>query len=528
LTNRVRLKLGSGEPMQRQGGYYSYISGKPAFIKSNTITELLKKHLKESIVTSTEFAKTPLHGVMARADLQTFQSNLSEKIRNLSLKERSEFLFHVQKAQQNHRDEIQVASEPFVNTRLNFDAKGTQELKRLTIGHIDKVYETFVSLTEKNFKNILYGTDSDVVGIHLISYFISRTTPTLRDRPTVRPSSNLGNDQGQKILERIASTIPLSKHGSLLRAIGHNRAQSMILGVNQLTTGLFRSFKEFGQMEFESGPGISLLAERVLPLLPVYEILNTLRIYTDVELKYVNRLATSFPPGLISLSLLREDIKAIGEFVPYLQKELIRRHGLNVSEFFVNDEFIKELLPAVRPDLAVVLQPNIFNNESNELLDIIGASASKSWVTEFDDLIKAPKLLKDTRDKIWNLLEVPVSEQVKSFTELAIALNTLSKGIGGSEFTSTSKRLQSTRFETTLTDLLKGKVDDSMRQFLSAAVQYLTRLPDEVVEVPIDIVRALKEVERILRIEEQALNKNDQQKLNYYILQIARQIGENG
>jgi aspartate/methionine/tyrosine aminotransferase len=528
LSESIRLKLGSGEPMQRQGGYYSRVSGVEAFIQSKSNYERLIKFLKDSTVKSTEFATTPLLGAMGRADLQTFQSNISEKIRNLSVKDRSNFLYHIQQAQLNHREEILAASEPFINTRLNFEKKGEQELKRLSIGHIDDAFNSFVEISRKNFQNILYGVDTDVVGIHLISYFISRTTPTLRDRPTVRPSSNLGSDKGQKILEQIASTIPLSKHGSLLRAIGHNRAQSMILGLNQLTTGMFRSFKEFSQIEFTSGLGIELISDRILPHLPVYEILTSLRNYTDTKLKYVNRLSGSFPPGLISLSLLKEDNRAINEYVPHIQKELLRRHGLNVSEFFYKDKFIINLLPTVRPDIAVLMQHNIFNTNPELVLNSIDGYVSEDWVREFSSLVIIPDTVSKIRDKIWDLLETPVSEQVKSFSELAIALNTLSNEIGNSEFHGSTKKLQNTRFETTLTDLLKGKVDDSMRQFLSAAVQYLTRLPDEIVEVPIDIVRALKEVERILRIEEQALNKQEQQKLNFYILQIARLLEENG
>jgi len=46
--------------------------------------------------------------------------------------------------------------------------------------------------------------------------------------------------------------------------------------------------------------------------------------------------------------------------------------------------------------------------------------------------------------------------------------------------------------------------------------------------VPVDIVRALKDVERILRIEEQALSKNKQELLNFYLFQIARYVGDNG
>jgi hypothetical protein len=36
VVDAVRIKLGSGEPMQRQGGYYSDVAGQPAFGKSET------------------------------------------------------------------------------------------------------------------------------------------------------------------------------------------------------------------------------------------------------------------------------------------------------------------------------------------------------------------------------------------------------------------------------------------------------------------------------------------------------------
>jgi hypothetical protein len=48
------------------------------------------------------------------------------------------------------------------------------------------------------------------------------------------------------------------------------------------------------------------------------------------------------------------------------------------------------------------------------------------------------------------------------------------------------------------------------------------------VEVPVAIVRSLKEVEKIAKIEEQALSPEKQQLLRFYMLQIARLAGENG
>ncbi|MBN1302239.1 MAG: aminotransferase class I/II-fold pyridoxal phosphate-dependent enzyme [Melioribacteraceae bacterium] len=528
LAKEVRMKLGSGEPMQRQGGYYADFSGKPAFVENNNNEELFRKHLRDSTIKSTEFARTPLHGVMARGDLQTFQSNVSEKIRRLTLQKRADLFYHVQQSQKNHLSELERASEPFMLTRLKAESRNLQEIKRITIGKTDEVFDSFVEITKKNFRNILYGTEEDVLGIHVVSYFISRTTPTLRDRPTVRPSQNMGGDKSQKILERIASTIPLSKHGSLLRAIGHNKAQTMILGINQLTTGLFRSLKEFSQKEFTQGKGFILLSDKIMPRLPVYEILITLRNYHDRDLLFFNRMQSSFPAGLTSFSLLREDIDSFEEYIPLMQKELLRRHGVAVAEFFNGDNFIPELLPTLRPDLAVLLQPDLFNTDSSAIFNANENKIESGWLGEFNKLLSTPLTIAKWREKIWALLEAPVKAQVKSFVELAIALNSLSKDAGGAEFNLSSGSIKKVKYETSLSDLLRGKVDDSMRQFLSAAVHYLTRLPDEVVEVPIDIVRALKEVERLLRIEEQALDKKQQELLNFYILQIARLVGESG
>ena len=67
-----------------------------------------------------------------------------------------------------------------------------------------------------------------------------------------------------------------------------------------------------------------------------------------------------------------------------------------------------------------------------------------------------------------------------------------------------------------------------MRQFLAAAVGYLTAASAGMVEVPTNVVRALKEVERIAEIEDQALKPEQQDQLRFYLLQIARLAGDNG
>jgi hypothetical protein len=115
-----------------------------------------------------------------------------------------------------------------------------------------------------------------------------------------------GAERGQQILADIAAIIPLSKQGSLLRAIAHNQAQSVVLGVNQLTTGLFRALERFAQKSFAEAERERMIAERLLPHLPVYEILSTLRLYQDWQGDVLKRIEPAFPAGNSAFVALRK------------------------------------------------------------------------------------------------------------------------------------------------------------------------------------------------------------------------------
>ena len=515
LLGKIRVKLGSGEPMQRQGGYYAPQSGQPVFINSNNYR--LQK-LKESTRKSTVYASTPLMGVFAGGDLRTMQSNISEKMRFLSLKELSELLYHIKESQSFYEMELLRAGEPLTDTRLQFKTKGLQEIERLTLGKRDSVFEEFCNIFTDNFCHILYGKEEDVIGLHIISYFIARSTPPLRDRPTIRPDKgNIGN-RGQKILERISEMIPLSKYGSLLRAIAHNQAQTMILGINQLTTGLFRSLDIFTQKSHSEGDNITLISERILPHLPVYETLHTLRIFQDIDLLYVGKMERAYPPGNSAFHALREDIDVMLDYIPLFQQELLRRHGLNVSEFFENGKFISDLLPTLRPDIAVLLQYDLFNTDLDKLLSNISGKIDSEWINEVSQLLEIPKRIKFWRDKIWQLLENPVYQRVNSFCELALALNSISLKNKQKDLNFNNK------FQMGLGKYIV--TDDTMHQFLTAAVEYL-KAYSETMELPVNIIKALNE-NRIIKIEEPPLTLEEQKKLRFYVLQIARLAGENG
>ncbi|MDR3609711.1 MAG: aminotransferase class I/II-fold pyridoxal phosphate-dependent enzyme [Ignavibacteriaceae bacterium] len=525
LIGKVRMKMGSGEPMQRQGGYYSTVVGKPAFIRSPDTFKRFSAFLKESTKKSTEYAATPLLGIFAGGDLRTFQSSLSEKLRYLPVEELSQLLYHIRESQKFYENEIIRAGEPIVETRLQFKTRAVKELERLTIGRKDHLYNDFLELLTDNFRQILYGSDDDVVGIHLISYFIARTTPPLRDRPTIRPANNVSGNTGQRILGKIAETIPFSRYGSMLRAIAHNQAQTTVLGINQLTTGLFRAFDGFMQKRFAEGEALVLIEDRILPNLPVYEILHSLRMYHDVDLVYLNKLEKAFPAGNSAFVALREDIDSLNKYLILFQRELLRRHGVDVNDFFEAGRFIPNLLPAIRPDLAVMLQQDFFNTDHKKFFSSFSGNYSSDWAEKVKIILKQPETIEYWRSKIWDLLLDRVFSRVGSFVELAIALNSLSLNNNGREFSFSPRKF---KIPNDLTKYFGMSDDDNMHQFLAAAFEYLSAASYGMVEVPTNIIRAINEVEKIIKIEEQALSTREQDLLRFYLLQIARLTGENG
>ena len=529
LAERVRIKLGSGEPMQRQGGYYADVSGLPAFGKTPGIRKIIATNLEAAGRKSAEYATTPLMGLFTGNDLRTLQSAISERLRHLPVQEMAHVLYHLKESQRRHRADLVRATESLVESRLQQKKRGTQEIERLTVGVRDPVFDQFLSLATENFRQILYGRDEDVIGIHVISYFVARTMPQLRDRPTVRPTAGTGQERGQKILEQIAGIIPFSRHGSRLRAIAHNQAQTAILGLNQLTTGIFRSLDRFAQLEFKEGAPEALIADRILPRLPVYEMLHDLRIYHDTELTYMKKMEEAFPAGNTALLALREDNDSVRKYIGLLQQELVRRHGLDVADFFEHGKLIQGILPALRPDLAVLLQENLFNTSIDRLTThqfTNHPETVEQWRRDVQRLLSIPETIRDWRGRIWSLLEQPIFQRVQSFVELAVALHSLS---ASGQQKPVQDLVRGAKLPSELSHFFRGSgANDDMRDFLAAAFDYLTSLSAGMIEVPVAIVRSLQEVERIARIEEQALSPERQELLRFYSLQIARLAGENG
>jgi aspartate/methionine/tyrosine aminotransferase len=536
LAEAVRIKFGSGEPMQRQGGYYSLgkdaagtdaaVSGQPAFPQFKSHKKRFAAYLPQAAQKSTAYAVTPLQGVFLGGDLRTFQSSLSEQLRYLPVGELANLLYHVREAQQAHRSNLVRAAETIAESRLGAQSRSVQELERLTIGVSEPVYTGFLQELTDNFRYILYGHPEDVFGIHIISYFIGRSMPQLRDRPTSRRRPAAGADRGQQILANIAEIIPLAKQGSLLRAIAHNQAQTSVLGINQLTTGLFRALDYYAQKTFREAEQESMIAERILPQLPVYEILHTLRIYQDCKGEFIKRVETAFPAGNSAFVALREDDDAMHRFLPLFQQELLRRHGLNVGDFFTDGVFIQELLPTLRPDLSVLLQRDLFNTDPERMLAYANGAQDAGWRLSVSQLLELPEKIRYWRSIIWEVMGDSIYQRVQSFTELASALYHFS---ATRSFGASLAPARGTKIPSALAGYIRtARVDDEMRQFLVGAVEYLSSFTEGSIEVPVSIIRALNDVERIAQIEETALPPAKQEVLRCAVLQIARLTGENG
>ena len=526
LSDVVRVKLGSGEPMQRQGGYYSRVAGRPAFLHREESQRRFANHLPAAARRSTAYAVTPLQGVYLGGDLRTFQSNLAEQLRFLPVGELVSLLYHVHGAQQDHRRDLIRATESIAESRLGAQRSSMQELERLTTGTSEALYEEFLKELTDNFRHILYGRDEDVVGIHIISYFIGRSIPPLRDRPTSRPMPRTGTERGQQILAGIAEIIPLAQQGSLLRAIAHNQAQTVVLGINQLTTGLFRALERFGQKAFADAERERMMAERLLPQLPVYEILSSLRIYQDSKGQFLKRIDTALPAGNSALGALREDSDARERYLPLFQQELLRRHGVNVSDFLEEGVFLPDLLPTLRPDLAVLLQKDLFNTDLNVLLEGVSGRIADPWRAEITELLRLPEKIQRWRAIIWEAMGDSIYQRVQGFTELATSLYAFSstRSFGPSPAVGRGRR-PSAR----LTDFLRtSRADDEMRSFLLGAIDYLSSFAEENIEVPVSIIRAMNDVERLAQIEEGALPPVKQDAIRFALLQIARLAAENG
>jgi hypothetical protein len=249
-------------------------------------------------------------------------------------------------------------------------------------------------------------------------------------------------------------------------------------------------------------------------------------VYQDGEWEFLKRIETAFPAGNSAFVALREDTNAMQRYLPIFQQELLRRHGLNVTDFFAEGVFIPELLPTLRPDLAVLLQKDLFNTDIHVLLEHVTGRIEEGWQAKVAELLQVPKHVRHWRSIIWEVLGESVHQRVQSFSELATALYSFSaaRAFGGAPAAARAAKISPALagfFRT-------ARSDDEMRNFLVEATEYLSSFTEGNIEVPVSIIRAMNDAERIAQIEESALPPEKQDVIRTCLLQIARLAGENG
>ena len=144
VVDAVRIKLGSGEAMQRQGGYYSSVAGQPAFGKTEDDRRRFVSNLPAAARKSTAYAVTPLQGVFLGGDLRTFQSSISEHLRFLRARDFVSLQNHVRETQHSHREDLIRAAETIAESRQAAQSRSLHELERLTIGTRETLIENFL------------------------------------------------------------------------------------------------------------------------------------------------------------------------------------------------------------------------------------------------------------------------------------------------------------------------------------------------------------------------------------------------
>ena len=184
------------------------------------------------------------------------------------------------------------------------------------------------------------------------------------------------------------------------------------------------------------------------------------------------------------------------------------------------------MLPYFRPDLAVLLQNNLFNRDINKL-DLNLKDADPKWLSKTNSYLEMPNQLSAWREKIWQLIGGKIYNQVSSFVDLAVALTTLSQTPKNETYINISTP-KSSRLTTQINNILRGSADDSVRHLLYSVAEYILQLPEKSSHLPIDTVRVLNDIERIVKIDSQPLSENEQARMRFYILQIARLTRENG
>ena len=174
----------------------------------------------------------------------------------------------------------------------------------------------------------------------------------------------------------------------------------------------------------------------------------------------------------------------------------------------------------------MLLQSDIFNPNPDQVFSQLHSPIAGEWQNQVSQLLHIPEEVYSWRKMIWEVIGVSIFQRVQSFTELATALYSFSST---HTIELSPAGAMAPRLPTALSGFMRtARVDDEMRQFLVSAVEYLSTFAEGKIEIPVSIILAVNDVERIAMIEESALPLEKQAVLRWALLQIARVTGDNG
>ena len=117
-------------------------------------------------------------------------------------------------------------------------------------------------------------------------------------------------------------------------------------------------------------------------------------------------------------------------------------------------------------------------------------------------MLQLPEQIRHWRSIIWDVMGESIYQRVQSFTELAAACMLSPPPV--IRFIARNRPWDQTALN--LDRLFRtARADDEMRSFLLGAIEYLSSFAEENIEVPVSIIRAINDVERIAQIKESAL-----------------------
>ena len=64
---------------------------------------------------------------------------------------------------------------------------------------------------------------------------------------------------------------------------------------------------------------------------------------------------------------------------------------MNVADFFIGDQINLKALPAFRPDIAVLLQPDLFNTKTEEIFGETNIPQNEKWTAQTTELLEIRK-----------------------------------------------------------------------------------------------------------------------------------------